>query len=285
MSSPWLWQIGGQHFDLQKNALLMGILNVTPDSFSDGGEFFSKESAVEQGLRLLEQGADILDIGGESTRPGASSVSAEEEMSRTLPVIQELRSRTSAPLSIDTSKPEVARAAVKAGVSIINDVTGFTKPSMRAVAAESSCGLVVMHAQGSPATMQQQPFYTDVVAEVSDFLRTSLRNLEAVGIAADRIILDPGIGFGKTAEHNAKLLANIPDLGRIGRPLLIGVSRKSFLGRIANSDAMEDRYWPGIALTVLGRETGARIFRVHEPVPHRQALKITESIINLNLQT
>ncbi|MFV0336723.1 MAG: dihydropteroate synthase [Chthoniobacterales bacterium] len=262
----------------------MGILNVTPDSFSDGGQFFSEKSAVAQGLQLVKEGADVLDIGGESTRPGAALVSAEDEIARTLPVIRELRRRTSTPISIDTSKPEVARAAVEAGVDIINDVTGFTKPAMREVAANSACGLVTMHFQGTPETMQIRPTYGDVLAEVKDFLQNSLKNLEAAGIARERVIIDPGIGFGKNAEHNTKLLANLQSLGKIGRPLLIGVSRKSFLGRIANSDAMEDRYWPGIALTVLGREAGVRVFRVHEPTPHRQALKITETILNFSCQ-
>jgi dihydropteroate synthase len=260
--------------------MVMGILNTTPDSFSDGGSFLDPQAAVEHGLRLAAEGADILDIGGESTRPGAKPVSAEEELQRTLPVVRALREKTNALLSIDTSKSTVAHAALEAGADIINDVTGLRgDPAMAALAAETGAGVVVMHMQGEPRTMQAAPQYADVVREVGEFFRHSLERAIASGIDPMSIALDPGIGFGKAQEHNRSLVRGLAAFLEFGRPILVGASRKSFLGWIAGTPAMEDRFWPGVALTSLCREKGARIFRVHDAKPHREALRMTEAIL------
>ena len=258
----------------------MGIVNATPDSFSDGGEFLDPESACAHGLALVEGGAEILDIGGESTRPGSEGVSAEEEIRRVLPVIEAIRRATDIPISIDTSKSSVARAALEAGADIINDVTGLSgDPQMPALAAEFRAGVVIMHMQGTPRSMQSAPTYNDVVAEVGEFFRHSLERAVASGLNPMSIALDPGIGFGKTTAHNLALLAGLESFAPLGRPILLGVSRKSLLGHLANSSAMEDRLWPGVALTALCRERGARIFRVHESKPHHLALRTAEALL------
>lgn len=258
----------------------MGVINATPDSFSDGGSFLNPAAACAHGLRLVAEGADILDIGGESTRPGAQSVSADEEMRRVLPVIRSIRETSQVLISIDTSKAEVARAALNAGADIINDVTGLQgDPEMAKVAAEANSGVVVMHMQGTPRTMQMAPKYHDVVSEVGDFFRHALNHAVGSGIDPMTIALDPGIGFGKTPEHNSALLRHLAQFLEIGRPLLVGVSRKSFLGWIAGSSKMEDRFWPGVALTSFCRERGARILRVHDVKAHKEALKMTEAIL------
>jgi dihydropteroate synthase len=275
-----IWRIRGRDFDLSRRGMVMGILNTTPDSFSDGGSFLDPQAAVEHGLRLAAEGADILDIGGESTRPGAKPVSAEEELQRTLPVVRALREKTNALLSIDTSKSTVAHAALEAGADIINDVTGLRgDPAMAALAAKTGAGVVVMHMQGEPRTMQASPQYADVVREVGEFFRHSLGRAIASGIDPMSIALDPGIGFGKAQEHNRSLVRGLAAFLEFGRPLLVGASRKSFLGWIAGTPAMEDRFWPGVALTSLCRERGAKIFRVHDAKPHREALRMTEAIL------
>jgi len=275
-----IWKTRDRDIDLARHGLVMGVLNVTPDSFSDGGEYFSPERAVEHGLRLLGEGADVLDIGGESTRPGSDAVSAEEEIRRVVPVVQALRVRTPALLSIDTSKASVARAALNAGADIINDVTGLRgDPEMPGVAADSGAGVVLMHMQGTPRTMQQTPEYGDVLGEVGAFFRESLDRASARGIDPIRIALDPGIGFGKTPAHNRRLILGLEAFAALGRPIAIGVSRKSFLGWLAGSDEMERRAVPGLVLTALCRERGARIFRVHEPKIHREALRATEAML------
>jgi dihydropteroate synthase len=274
-----IWKIRSREIDLTRRGVVMGIVNVTPDSFSDGGEFLNPDEACSHGLSLVAEGAEILDIGGESTRPGSEGVSAEEETQRVLPVIQALRRATKVPISIDTSKASVARAALEAGADIINDVTGLRgDPEMTALAAESRAGVVVMHMQGTPRTMQSAPTYDDVVAEVGEFFRHSLERAVAFGLDPMSIALDPGIGFGKTPAHNLTLLAGLKSFASLARPLLIGVSRKSLLGHFANSSAMEDRLWPGVALTALCRERGARIFRVHEAKPHVLALRTAEAL-------
>lgn len=258
----------------------MGIINATPDSFSDGGSFLNPQAALAHGLQMVADGAEILDIGGESTRPGAQSVDADEEIRRVLPVIQALRRESQVLLSIDTSKAAVARAALDAGADIINDVTGLRgDPEMPALAASTGAGVVIMHMQGEPRTMQLAPTYDDVIHEVGEFFRQSLARSVASGIDPMRIALDPGIGFGKTPEHNRTLLAQLSVFLEFGRPLLVGVSRKSFLGWLAGSPEMADRFWPGIALTSLCRERGARIVRVHEVKPHTEALRMTEAIL------
>lgn len=259
----------------------MGIVNVTPDSFSDGGRFADTGRAVEQALRLLEEGADILDIGGESTRPGAEAVPEAEELRRVIPVIQAVRSQTRALISIDTMKAVVARAALDAGADIINDVTGLRgDPQMMRLATECSAGIVIMHMIGTPRTMQAQAEYVDVVAEVMDYFQERLECSAREGISPERIVLDPGFGFGKTLEHNLALMQALPKLASFGRPLLVGVSRKTMLGRLVESENLADREWPTVALTSYAREQGARILRVHDVLANVQALRMTEAILH-----
>ena len=275
-----IWKIRDREIDLSRRALVMGIINATPDSFSDGGSFLDPQAALAHGLRMVAEGAEILDVGGESTRPGAQGVSADEEIQRVLPVIRALRRESQVLISIDTSKAAVARAALDAGADIINDVTGLRgDPDMSALAASSKAGVVIMHMQGEPRTMQVSPAYDDVVSEVGEFFRQALAGAIASGIDPMCIALDPGIGFGKSPEHNRRLLAELSAFLPLGRPLLVGVSRKSFLGWLAGSAAMDDRFWPGVALTSLCRERGARILRVHDVKPHTEALRMTEAII------
>ena len=259
--------------------MVMGIVNVTPDSFSDGGKYLDTDLAVKLGLRHVAEGAEILDVGGESTRPGAVAVDAEEEMRRVLPVIRALRAQTSVLISIDTMKASVAAAALEAGAHIINDVTGLTgDPDMMGVARDSDAGLVVMHMQGTPRTMQQQPHYVDVVQEVRAFFEGRLCSLEEAGIDPMRVALDPGFGFGKTLEHNRALLRELPKLRVEDRPLLVGVSRKSMLGKWVGSTDIEDRNWPTVALTAWMRERGAEIVRVHDVKPNVEAMRMAEAI-------
>jgi len=274
-----IWNTGRRTFDLANRGVIMGVINVTPDSFSDGGNFISVDAAVEHGLRLAEEGAEILDIGGESTRPGAAWVSVEEELRRVIPVIEGLSGKTSAALSIDTSKASVARAAVAAGAEIINDVTALRgDDEMARVAAESGFAVVLMHMHGTPLTMQQDPHYDDVVAEVTDHLAERIAAARAAGIAADRIAIDPGIGFGKTVEHNLQLIAGLGRFAAQGRAVLLGVSRKSFLATAAQSPDVEDRDVPTAVLTAEGYRLGARIFRVHAVRPNVQALRLAEAL-------
>ncbi len=275
-----IWRIGGRDIDISKRGLVMGIVNVTPDSFSDGGRYLDADRAIECGVRLAGEGADILDIGGESTRPGAEPVAADEELRRVLPVLRALREKTSALLSIDTMKAPVARAALGAGAHIINDVTGLCgDPEMIRLASTCDAGLVVMHMQGTPRSMQQHPEYRDVVAEVSEFFSGRLAAIERAGIDLRRVVLDPGFGFGKTLDHNLALLRALPELRVGGRPLLIGVSRKSMFGRLVGGDKMEDRDWPTVALTSFAREHGAAIVRVHDARPNIEAMRMTEAIL------
>jgi dihydropteroate synthase len=274
------WRIGSRTLDLTHRGLIMGIVNVTPDSFSDGGRFADPGRAVEHALAMVADGADILDIGGESTRPGAEPVGEAEELRRVLPVIRALRSQSQVLISIDTMKASVARAALDAGADIINDVTGLRgDAAMVRLAAERDCGLVAMHMIGDPQTMQTAPHYENVVTEVRAYLEERMRRLTASGIAPERIALDPGFGFGKTLEHNLSLLRHLPQLAIGDRPLLIGVSRKSMIGKVLHSTEMADRHWPTIALTAYAREHGARIIRVHEVKPNAQALRMIEAIL------
>ncbi len=262
----------------------MGILNVTPDSFSDGGDYVEPAEAVAHALAMERDGAEIIDVGGESTRPGAARVPVDEEISRTVPVIQRIRAASNVAISIDTSKADVARAAIEAGADIINDVTGLAgDPEMLKVAATSEVGVIIMHMRGTPQTMQSCPEYRDVVREVREFLRQQMDLAVASGIAPMAIALDPGIGFGKNPEHNRELLAACDHLASIDceRPLMIGVSRKSYLSHVSGSTEPADRHWPGVALTSLCRELGSRIFRVHDVRPHHEALRMTEAIFNV----
>ena len=260
---------------------IMGVVNVTPDSFSDGGRFFDPQAAVTHALALAEEGADILDLGGESTRPGAAPVPLEEELRRVIPVIEQLAGKTRAAISIDTRKPDVARAAVRAGASIWNDVSALTyaKDSVE-IAAALGCDIVLMHAQGDPRTMQDNPVYEDVVAEVTAFLGARIETCVAAGIARDRLIVDPGIGFGKTLEHNLALLANLDRLSSLGCPILLGASRKRFIAALDRDGPAANRLGGSLAALLAGWRRGAAIFRVHDVAETRQALKIAGAIEN-----
>lgn len=275
-----LWKIASRSVDLSQHSLIMGVLNVTPDSFSDGGEFFTAEKAIEHGARMAAEGAQIIDVGGESTRPGAEPVSAEEELARVLPVIARLRKEVSAFISIDTTKAAVALGALAAGASIINDVTGGrADPEMMTLAAEKKAAFIIMHMQGTPQTMQTSPHYDDVVTEVADFFRQQYASALECGIDSMAIAFDPGIGFGKTVEHNLELLANLPRLRVHDRPIVVGVSRKSSLGEMIGSAEMSDRLAPTIAFTAMLRERGANILRVHDVKENAAALRVTERLL------
>jgi dihydropteroate synthase len=275
-----LWKINGHTIDLSAHAMIMGVLNVTPDSFSDGGEFFSMEKAVQQGKRMAAAGAQIIDVGGESTRPGAEAVSADEELARVIPVIEQLRESISSFISIDTSKAAVARAALDAGATIINDITaGRADPEMFALAAERHAALILMHMQGTPRTMQAAPHYDDVVGDVANFFRQQYEHALECGVDSMAIAFDPGIGFGKTVEHNLALLGHLQCLRIQNRPLVVGVSRKSSLGKMIGSNAMEDRLAPTVAFTALLRERGANVLRVHDVKENVAALRATEALL------
>jgi len=275
-----LWKIADRIFDLSRQGLIMGVLNVTPDSFSDAGKFLPVERAVEHGLRMAAQGAHIVDIGGESTRPGAEAVATDEELRRVIPVIEQLRAKSEVIISIDTSKAEIARSAIRAGASIVNDVTGGrSDEGMMPLIAETKSAFIIMHMQGTPRTMQISPQYTNVVLEVSVFFRQQYARAIVYNIDPMAIAFDPGIGFGKTLEHNLELLAQLEQLRTCDRPIVIGVSRKSFLGKLINSAQMNDRLAPAVALTSLLRVRGADVLRVHDVKENVNALKITEAIL------
>lgn len=275
------WRCRDHTFDLAVQGEIMGIVNVTPDSFSDGGLFDSDEAALEQAGKLIAEGAAIIDIGGESTRPGADGVDETEEIRRILPVIEAIASRSPHTcVSVDTCKPGVAKAALAAGARIINDVSGFRNPAMIAVAAESGAGVVVMHMQGVPRTMQANPRYSDVLGEIASFFEERHAALTAAGVSTEAIVFDPGIGFGKTLEHNLEILRHLDRLSVRGRPLLLGVSRKSFIGKLVGSDRIEDRHWPTVAITSHGREQGVALHRVHQVKPNLEALRMTEAIVS-----
>lgn len=256
----------------------MGIVNVTPDSFSDGGRYFDPTAAIEHGLQLVADGADLLDVGGESTRPGAAPVSADEELLRVLPVVRKLAAHSNAIISVDTSKAEVAAACLDAGASIINDVTGLSDPEMIRVCGGSGAGVVVMHMQGTPQTMQHDPRYTDVSSEVGEFLTARLDALSAAGIPPHRVALDPGIGFGKSQEHTLQQLARLGEYKRFQRPVVLGVSRKGFLGQLTGRPR-EDRLAGTLAVNCFAIATGAaHILRVHDVAAHHDAVLIHEAI-------
>jgi len=274
------WKIAGCVVDLSRHGLIMGVLNVTPDSFSDGGRFFSAEKAVERGLSVAQEGAQIIDVGGESTRPGAKSVAAEEELRRVVPVIKELRAKIDIPISIDTSKAQVARAAIEAGASIVNDVTGGQNDKeMIPLVAESKAAFIIVHMQGNPRTMQIAPHYIDVVSQVADFFRHQYACALECGIDPMAIAFDPGIGFGKTLEHNLELLAQLARIRVHERPLVVGVSRKSFLAKLTGSSEMNDRLASAVALTSVLRARGADVFRVHDVKENVNALRVTEAVL------
>lgn len=255
----------------------MGIVNVTPDSFSDGGQHASTDAAISHARRLIDEGAQILDIGGESTRPGAEPVSLKRELERVMPVVESLR-HAGVALSVDTCKPDVMRAVLDAGADIINDVTGFRLLASREVIAKhSACGVCVMHMQGEPRTMQSAPQYDDVVAEVASELEQAAKSLESLGIASSRIALDPGFGFGKTQAHNYTLLRQLPEIMALGYPVVIGVSRKSMIGAITGR-SIDQRVYGSVAAAVLAVNLGARIVRVHDVQATHDALAIWEAL-------
>jgi len=257
---------------------VMGIVNVTPDSFSDGGKYSSVDLAVEHALQLIAEGADILDIGGESTRPGAEPVSLDEELRRVVPVIEALSKVTTVPLSIDTYKPEVMRAAIEAGADIVNDICALRENGALEIVAASNAGICLMHMQGVPQTMQLNPQYEDVVAEVKQFLADRVAACLAHGIAGERITLDPGFGFGKTTAHNVALIQHLDRFSELGFPLLVGLSRKAVLGRIAGGDEQQ-RLHAGLAASVISVMKGAKIVRVHDVKATVDALKVVAAVI------
>ncbi len=272
-----LFLCGNYQLDLSKPRV-MGIVNVTPDSFSDGGKYDTTEKAVKHGLQLVAEGADILDIGGESTRPGATPVSLQDELARVVPVIEQLSKVAGVPLSIDTYKPEVMRAAIVAGADIVNDVRALQEPGALEIVAASRAGVCLMHMQGMPQNMQADPQYEDVVQEVNDFLQQRLSAAQAAGIAAERVVLDPGFGFGKKTEHNLQLLRQLDKTMAIGRPLLVGLSRKSVLGQITGGDVYV-RLHASLAASVISAMKGARIVRVHDVKATVDALKVVAAVL------
>jgi dihydropteroate synthase len=272
-----VWRTRTRELSLGR-ALVMGILNVTPDSFSDGGRFLDVPAAVAHGRRLVAEGADLVDVGGESTRPGAAGVDAAEETRRVIPVVEALAAE-GVVVSVDTSKPEVARRAVEAGAEIVNDVTGLDEPVMREVVAVSGAGVVVMHMQGTPRTMQEDPRYGDVVAEVEAFLLARAASAREAGVEPACIALDPGIGFGKGLRHNLVLLRDLARLTSHGLPVLVGTSRKSFLGRLTGVEAPELRDGSTAVTVALAVERGASVVRVHDPRSAREAVMVAEAIV------
>ena len=275
-----IWKIGKRVFDVSQRGLIMGVLNVTPDSFSDVGEFLAADKATERGVTMAAKGAHIIDVGGESTRPGSQSVTVDEELRRVIPVIEKLHRKLDVPISIDTSKADVARAAIGAGASIVNDITGGRgDDQMLPLVAETQSAFIIMHMQGTPRTMQIQPRYTDVVAEISEFFRQQYACAIGLNIDPMAIAFDPGIGFGKTLEHNLELLAQLERLRAHDRALVVGVSRKSSLGKLIGSPEIKDRIAPGVALTALLRARGADVFRVHDVKENVYALRVTEAIL------
>ena len=272
------WRLRGRSLDLSKPRV-MGIVNVTPDSFSDGGRSPTTATAVAFARELLRQGADLLDVGGESTRPGSQSVPLEDELARVVPVIAELARTCDVPLSVDTCKAEVARQALAAGAHLVNDITALRgDPAMAAVVRDAGAGVVLMHMQGTPATMQQAPTYEDVVAEVTAFLQARLQVALDHGIAAEQVVLDPGIGFGKTTNHNLRLLAELHHLGKLGRPVALGVSRKGFLGRLLGR-AIDERLAGSLAVIchALGQQA-VQVVRVHDVGATKDVIEVYKAL-------
>ena len=274
-----IWKIKAATLTLER-PLVMGVLNLTPDSFYDGGRFLTPAQALDQAFRLIQEGADILDLGAESTKPGAKPISAEEEIGRLIPVLEALKGQVQIPISIDTTKAQVARKALECGVHIINDVSGLRQdPKLAKVVQEFEAGLVLMHRRGTPETMQLMADYRDVVEEVSRELLESIAISEANGISSDRIVLDPGIGFSKTAEQSLELIERLEEFKWLGRPILIGPSRKSFIGHVTKT-APDKRLFGTTAACVLAFARGANIFRVHDVWAVKEALAVSEAILN-----
>jgi dihydropteroate synthase len=271
-----LYDCAGKSLDLSAPRI-MGIVNVTPDSFSDGGKFFSRDAALKQALQLVEDGADILDIGGESTRPGSDPVAVQEEIDRVVPAIEAISAEVDVPISIDTMKAEVMRAAVSAGAGLINDVNALRGDGALQAAAELDVPVCIMHMQGTPQTMQQEPHYEDVVSEVEAFLLERVEACEQVGIKADRIMLDPGFGFGKRARHNLRLMKHLSRLTRLPYPVLVGVSRKSIIGDMLKV-SVDERLAGSLALASIAVWQGAKLIRTHDVKETAQAVKLTQHV-------
>jgi dihydropteroate synthase len=266
---------------LGERTLVMGILNVTPDSFSDGGHYPDSSAAVERALEMVEQGADIIDIGGESTRPGSDPVSESEEIQRTLPIIEKLRSHSDILISIDTMKAKTARCAVEAGADIINDISAFeADPHMGEVASDTLAGIILMHMKGSPQTMQDDPTYRDVVSDVSSYLKSRIDLALQCGIERERIIADPGIGFGKTRDHNLNLLNHLPELLECGTPMLIGASRKRFIGQITGNENPDERLGGSLGAAAWAIMRGAHILRVHDVIETCDLCRMLDTLIS-----
>lgn len=276
------WNTRRRVIDLTEKGLIMGILNVTPDSFSDGGSYVEPLQAVQHAIGMLQDGAKIIDIGGESTRPGAPKISEQEELARVIPVIRALREVSDCLISIDTSKAEVACQAIEVGADIVNDVTGLMGDvNMSKVCAREGVGVVVMHMQGTPDQMQNRPAYGDVLREVREFFEERYRTLVKLGVNPHCLCFDPGIGFGKTVAHNLQLLHGLSSLQVNERPLMLGVSRKSMIGAVLGLESTEDRDSGTVALTSLGRMAGAQLHRVHQVKPNFEAMRMAEAVLNL----
>ena len=267
---------GNRTLDLE-SPVVMGVLNVTPDSFSDGGHYFDLNDAVARGIELAEEGAAIIDVGGESTRPGAQPVTADEELRRVIPVVERLRALTRAIISVDTGKPEVIRAAAAAGAELINDVWALREPGALEAVRDSGCAVCLMHMQGEPRTMQQSPHYANVVGEVCQFLKERVEACQSAGMRGDRIVLDPGFGFGKTFEHNLTLLRHLGELAADGLPVLAGLSRKSMIGKLTGRQP-EERLAGSVAAALIAAMHGARILRVHDVAVTVDALKVLAAV-------
>lgn len=279
-----VWAIRGRVLSLNR-PLVMGILNVTPDSFSDGGRFLDPARAVEQARRMVEDGADLIDVGGESTRPGAPAVSADEEAARVVPVLRAIKDALDIAVSVDTRKADVAREALEGGADVINDVSGLGDARMAGIVAPSGAGLVLMHMRGTPETMQRMTDYGDVVDDVGAELERALERADQAGIARERIVLDPGIGFAKTAEQNLELIAGLARLERrLGRPVLLGASRKSFIGALLGGIPADLRDAGSVGACVAGLARGARIFRVHDVRSTRHALDVAHAVLRLSAE-
>lgn len=269
-----IWRFQKNQFDLKKRPLIMGVLNVTPDSFSDGGDFYELDKAVEQALKMVDEGADLIDVGGESTRPGSRPITVQEELDRIVPVIEAIKLKTNIPISIDTYKSKVAKAAVKAGASIINDISGARfDPQILSVAQKYDTGLILMHIKGSPKNMQTNPTYSDVVEEIIRYLKESVSFALQVGIPSDHIVIDPGIGFGKRWFDNYDIINRLNEFFELDLPVLIGASRKSFLGKFLSKDP-KLRLEGSLTANVLAAQKGANILRTHDVKETRQALTI-----------
>ena len=280
MTEKYILQVNGKNYTFDQRTWIMGVINVTPDSFSDGGLYFEKDKAVERGLELAEEGSDIIDIGGESTRPGSEPIPQEEELRRVIPVISALRKRTNTLISIDTTKSEVALAALDAGADIINDISSFrSDPNMLPVAAQKDAPVILMHMKGTPKTMQVNPFYENVLHEVKSFLKERLNSALAYGIKKEKIIIDPGIGFGKRFKDNLTLINHLHFLKDLDRPILVGISRKSFIGKILGLSPQE-RMEGTIASAVLSIVRGAHILRVHDVASIKKSVLVAETILN-----